>query len=205
MPFLSSSKIHEIFIAKQKSLGHKREVTLKKLSDTRWTCHHEAITAVVATFKAVLETAQQVVNGPDRTRAIKASGLMSGLMKFSFVMCLVIFKNLLRIFSKLSNLLQAESLDLGSASVAIQATIDTIEEMRSETKWQLLWDEAEAFATHNGIEVEKERPKRLSRTPLMLQNSIITAQSTGSRETPVNHYRVQVYYQTRFSTGRNEE
>ena len=53
-----------------------------------------------------------------------------------------------------------------------------------------------AFATHNGIEVEKERPKRLSRTPLVLQHSIITAQSTGNRETPVNHYRVQVYYQT---------
>ena len=63
--FLSSFKSHETFISIQKSQGG-REVRLRKLSDTRWSCRHKSIVAISPTYPVVVETLQTIMNGPDR-------------------------------------------------------------------------------------------------------------------------------------------
>ena len=56
--FFSSSKCHELFFSIQKSKGG-REMRLKKLSDTRWSCRYDSVVAVMTTYSALLETLEQ--------------------------------------------------------------------------------------------------------------------------------------------------
>ena len=46
--FMSSSIPHNTFISKQSELGLSREIRLKQLSDTRWSCRYASIKAVNA-------------------------------------------------------------------------------------------------------------------------------------------------------------
>ncbi len=48
--FLSASKCHELFLLNQKSIGG-REIRLKKLSDTRWSCRIDSITSILSTSR----------------------------------------------------------------------------------------------------------------------------------------------------------
>ena len=61
-----------------------------------------------------------------------------------FVVSLTVYKKVLGITSKLSDVLQKESLDYGSAASLIQASIETFESMRSDGQWDLLWQESVA-------------------------------------------------------------
>ena len=56
-------------------------------------------------------------------KAIEAKGILPGLKSFEFVVSLVVYKKVMSMSSKLSDVLQKESLDLGSAASLIQATI----------------------------------------------------------------------------------
>ena len=84
--FLSVSKSHEQFLSNPNSLGG-REIRLKKLSDTRWSCRIDSITAILSTYSAVLKTLQDTIDGTDRDWAIEASGIMNGV---KFVVALVV-------------------------------------------------------------------------------------------------------------------
>ena len=72
--FLSASKCHELFLSNQQSSGG-REIRLKKLSDTRWSCRIDSITAILSTFSAVLKMLEDTIDGKDRDRAIEARGI----------------------------------------------------------------------------------------------------------------------------------
>ena len=92
-------------------------------------------------------------DGSNHERAIEAIGILSGVKSFDFVIALIVFKKVFGLSANLSNVLQSESLDLGSASLLIQSTIDTFNGLRSDQQWDLLWEEAVAFAKHHDIEV----------------------------------------------------
>ena len=88
--FLSSSKSHEKFMEIQKARGG-REVRLKKLSETRWSCRYNSIAAILATFLSVLETLESIMNDSDRKRALEAKGILAAVTKLKFIACLVVY------------------------------------------------------------------------------------------------------------------
>ena len=63
----------------------------------------------------MIETIQRIADGADRYRAIEANGILSGITAFNFVIC---YNNVFHVTAKLSDKLQAESLDLGSELVS---------------------------------------------------------------------------------------
>ena len=138
--FLSSSEAHKIFLSSQQSQGG-REIRLRKQSDTRWSCRHESIEAILATFPAVLTILQKIKEGTDRERAIEATGILYGITELKFVVCLVVYKKIFGISARLSDLLQAKSIEIGSAVTVIEAVIETFEKLRSDSKWELFWEE----------------------------------------------------------------
>ncbi len=98
----------------------------------------------MSTYPAILETLQNIVDGTDSHRAIEASGILAGIRCFRFVICLVVYKKLFGVTANLSEIFHAESLDYSSAASIIQATIDTFSTMRSDDRWELLWQESMA-------------------------------------------------------------
>ena len=125
--FFSSSKCHDLFFSIQQAKGG-REIRLKKLSDTRWSCRYDSIVAVTTTYSAILETLEHTASAcMDRVKAIEATGILAGLKSYDFVVSLTVYKKVLGITSKLSDLLQKESLDYGSAASVIEESIDSFE------------------------------------------------------------------------------
>ena len=196
--FLSASKCYELFLSNQQFRGG-REIRLKKLSDTRWSCRIDLITAILSTFSAVLKTLEDTIDGRDRDRAIEARGILSGIKSFNFIVALVVYKKIFSISAKLSDVLQSQSLDLATAADLIQATIDTFKKLRSDGKWDFLWQEIEAFAKHHDIEVlSSARPQRQRRPP-SLDNYFLTADSIGASEMPGSSsesYKISMYFPT---------
>ena len=41
--FMATSKAHKIFLSRQKELGQKQEIHLKRLCETRWACRHTSM------------------------------------------------------------------------------------------------------------------------------------------------------------------
>ena len=120
--FISSSIPHSLFVNKQTEQGQQRQIQLKKLSDTRWSCRYAFIKAVKTTFSAIINTLEELSDGSD-SRAIEARGLLFQVKKFQFLLSLVLFERIFSITAKVSDLLQTEHLNYAAAAAAcIRAT-----------------------------------------------------------------------------------
>ena len=193
--FISSSIPHSLFAKKQSELGQQRQIQLKKLSDTRWSCRYASIKAVKTTISAIIDTLEELSEDSD-SRAVEARGLLFQVKKFQFLLSLIMFERIFSITAKLSDLLQAEHLNYAAAAACIRATKETIQSLRCEEEWKKIWDEAVSMATEYCIAIESVRPRRNRRLPERFDDAVVTAETTGNRDKPVEEYRVQVYYST---------
>ena len=71
-----------------------------------------------------------IINTDWSTTSIEATGTKGGL---KFILSLVLYNKFFTVSAKLSGILQAELSDLGSTVSLIQATIDIITTIRSES------------------------------------------------------------------------
>ena len=188
---MSSSIPHNTFISKQSELGLSREIRLKQLSDTRWSCLYASIKAVNATFSAVLSTLEELSDENDSSRAVEARGLLFQVKSFQFLLSLILFEKIFSITAKLSYLLQAESLNYAGAAACITATKKTIQSLRTEGEWIKIWEEAVSLSEKHDIAVESLRPRRKQRLPGRYDGTVVE-ETTGSRTVPVDKYRTDV-------------
>lgn len=79
---------------------------------------------------AVLSILEVISGGSDRERASEADGLVVQVKSFRFLVCLVLFQKLFAITAKVSDVLQAEELYFAAAACYIEATIDTLTNLR---------------------------------------------------------------------------
>ena len=193
--FMSSSVPHSKFLSMQSQLGSHREIRLKKLSDTRWSCRHESIKAVVGTLTAVICTLEEITEiDDDSVRRVKANGLLLQVKQFHFVLALLLFQKIPSITAKLSDLLQAERLNYAAAASCIEATMETIHELRTEEKWKEIWEEAVVLATKNGVAVANLPRRRAHRLPERLNDTIVTETTGLTIERTAEEYQFHLYY-----------
>ena len=199
--FLSASKSHELFLSNQNATGG-REIRLKKLSDTRWSCRIDSIATILSTYSAVIKTLEDIAEGNNRDRAIEARGILSGVRSFTFVVALVIYKKIFSVSANLSDLLQSQSIDLSSASYLIQSTIDNFRQLRTHDQWELIWEEINVFAKHHDIEISPRTSRRQRHLPSNLDYFVVTANTIGSVGTYDSDislgesYKTSVYFAT---------
>ena len=94
--FLSSGKFNALFEKVQsEQRPEKQPRRLKRLIETRWACRFEAIKTFKETFGALLTTLKSISDGEQRDRAIEAKELLLQIFEFKFVLCLVMFNQLL--------------------------------------------------------------------------------------------------------------
>ena len=92
--FVSSSKIHVLFMKKQNEINpNKQPLELQKLSDTRWVCRYAAVHAVCCTFDSLLFRVEEVADSSvgEYTQAVEARGLYHQIKSFSFLVALITF------------------------------------------------------------------------------------------------------------------
>jgi hypothetical protein len=194
--FMSSSIPHSLFMLKQKELGFTREIQLKKLSDTRWSCRHSSINAILCTMLPLLHALEELSEGSNH-RSIEARGLLHQVDCFQFLLSLILFERIFSITNNLSTLLQSENISYMAAASSIRATITTISDMRSEKEWSEIWDRAVSMAEKCNITVTPLRnPRRSCRLPRDLEAFIVDSSVGTGSSTSNDEYRCNVYYAT---------
>ena len=195
--FLSTTKVHVIFLQKQKDLHpHKQTRELQRLCDTRWACRYFSVNSICYTFDAILATLEEVAEDTsDGTKATQAMGLMLQVKSFKFLLCLIIFDKVLSVTKGLSDVLQSISLDLAKAADLVSGTIETLEDFRTDSNWERLFTYIESVAKLHGINIVGHRPSRKRKLPSRLCDAVIL-ESTGSSEaqTTSQEFKVGVYY-----------
>ena len=138
--------------------------SLKKLSDTRWACRSDAILAVYENLPAIILALDEVQSGSQSGRvASEASGLKHQMLKFEFLVRLLVLKDLLSKCRTISDYLQKEDIDIVTALQVVDATITTLKSMRSEETFKKFFNEASKLAEEMEIEITESRPRKVSR------------------------------------------
>lgn len=195
--FISTSKAHTIYLAKQKEMYPKKPVReLKRLSDTRWTCRYEAINAVSHTFEALMCTLDEIAHGSDRSKGVEAMGLYLQINSFKFLLLLILFDRVLTCTKSLSDYLQNQSLDLAKAGQLVLGTISTLKEFRSDVTWSKTYAYAQQVAKCLKVQVIPLSRRRLPRECTRQLEDFVVTESTGSRDTlfTSGEYKVHLYY-----------
>ena len=189
--FLSSSKCHSIFMQQQKEIyPDKQPRQLQRLSDTRWACRQGAVNAVCYTFDAIVATLSTVIEGNNGAKSAEARGLLAQVNSFQFVLCLVIFDRILSCTKSLSDVLQSTQLDLARAAGLVSATVETLEEFRSDQEWQKVLVYCEIICKVHKVSTDTtSRPRKL---PRHLEENFVL-ESTGTRDTSAE-YKINLYY-----------
>jgi len=99
---ISTSKLHSMFMAKQKELYPEKQVhPLQKLSYTHWACRQGAVNAICCTYDSLLATLEDVSEGVDRAKAVEATGLLQ-IKSFKFLLSLIMFDRILTCMKSLT-------------------------------------------------------------------------------------------------------
>ena len=137
---------------------------MKKLSDTWWACRSDAILAVFENLPAIILALDEVQScSQSGCVASEASGLKHQILKFEFLMCLVVLKDLLSKCRTISDYLQREDIDIVTALQVVDTTVTTLKSMRSEATFKKFFDEASKLADEMEIEITESRPRKVSR------------------------------------------
>ena len=181
--FMSTTKAHALFIEKQKEIHPKKQIRqLQRFSDTRWACRQSAVAAVCITFDALLETLEDIAtgHGSDHSKAIEATGLLHKFKNFKFLLCLIVSDKIFSHTRCLSEQLQSINMDLAKAAELVVATMDSLQDLGSDDKWDHLYEYVESVANLYGIE-KSQQPQRNRRIPGRFQD-VMVLESTGARD-----------------------
>ena len=137
--FISTSKAHTVYIQQQNKLHPDKPVHLQKFSDTCWTCRFAAVETVFTTFDAILATLQCLVEGDDKLKAVEVKGILLQIQCFKFLITLVIFWHVLFHTKQLSDQLQSPHTDITKAADMVTATMETLQQFRSDEEWKKLY------------------------------------------------------------------
>ena len=194
--FISSAKVHAVYTHQQSVLHPSKPIhQLQRLSDTRWACRYFAVEAVCTTYDAILATLQTIVDGDDRTKAIEATGILSQVRSFKFLIALVLFWRILFCTKSLSDQLQGISINMAKAADLVNATLDTLTLFRSDLEWEKHYKYTTDVAALHNISVSSPRLQRQRQLPRRFDDAVIM-QSTGARETmaTAESYKISLYF-----------
>ena len=136
---------------------------MKKLSDTHWACRIDAILAIYENYAAISVALDEIQdNSSNGHVSSEACGLRHQMLKFEFLICLVVLKDLLCKCQTISSCLQKEDIDIVSALQVVDSTVKTLQSMRNEAIFKKFYNEASRLAEELDIEVAVSRPRKVS-------------------------------------------
>lgn len=144
-------------------------LTVKPLSGTRWESRVDAVKATRFQSNEICDVLADIEENKTLTYASsvksrsEAKGIKKNIYNFKFVMCLVIWYDILYEINISSKLLQSPSLDLSEAINQLHATKKFLEDYRSEEGFKKALKTAKEVAKKVGIDDKfdsLQRPRR---------------------------------------------
>lgn len=127
----------------------ERTTKLKTLCETRWISRSDALTTFKQAFPVVIQAFEYLQNDHDD----KAGLHLGALLRFEFLIGLVVCEHVLRLIVHLSFFLQDKSCDMLAAVEECRVVITQLRNERNdEAVWNALFDEAVGIGREFGIE-----------------------------------------------------
>lgn len=176
--FISSSAVHPKWVEMQKE-QHVRIMELKSLSDTRWACQANMISAVCKRLQILVSLLADLADHEeDPDRRITARGLFCQVDK-QFLRNLFGLRSIFSSSKTVSDFLQSSSNNLADAVDLINNFRKELQEMRSEEKLQSIWDEVETLSQELGV--PERKLCRQSKMPARFEDSYVEAPIQSTR------------------------
>lgn len=107
--------------------------TLKSLSNTRWACRSEAVSAVEKNYNSLFQCLKEISKTTTQPDArLKANGIIYQMKSYNFIFALYVMKPLLAQIQIVSAKLQTPDLNLLSAVKIVQALNKSLISLRSD-------------------------------------------------------------------------
>ena len=189
---------HDSFVNAQRLKGIP-VLEIPQLSDTRWVCRYMAVRLFQTRYVCVLEALIDIQGSRDRTAAGESQGLIMQLKRFSFVVILCIFEEILGLTKPLSDHLQSKELDLSHAMDLVESVQETLKQYRSDSHFSsYIWKRATDLSQERGIDVSSpESRRRASQLPQRLRDGTVLS-PTGSRSSINDESSESVYRRVYF-------
>jgi hypothetical protein len=151
----NSAKRHILFEEIQEEAG-LQSLTIKQLSDTRWTCRWNCLKVVLIRYPQIISTLQ-VMEAPE------SHLLLHSMETFDFVFHLLIMSEIYLITNILSKYLQNSQICISQALNQVKMTVDALKSLRNETEFERFYSTALQMCEENEIDPPKElRKKKVS-------------------------------------------
>ena len=130
----------------------------------------------------------------EASKAVEARGFLHQVKSFPFLVSPVTFDRVLGCTKSLSDQLQSVQNNLASAIDLVNATKETLQEYRSDTMWDKVYQYANHIAELHDNDVDFLAPRR--KTPPKRFNKSIISESVGARESlsTSEQYKRELYF-----------
>ena len=158
--------------------------SLKRVLDTRWTGHLDAVNAVVNNFEVVQETIAKVAQSDefDGDTVATAIGLQTIVRRPTFVYTAIAMQKILGMLRPADKCLQSRETDLQLANILLETVQDSIKAMRNEIGHDDIWNTVTSMVTvDEEVVVEPVRHQRRRIASSRLADSIVMM-TTGSND-----------------------
>lgn len=161
-----SAKRHVRFKGIQESVDSTKPTTaLKRICDTRWSSRYEAVRAIKVTFKAIVQTLQNIASDDAELRS-DAVCLQKSVETFEFYFYISVLEATLGKTAVLSDFLQAKHVELSGVKSKVSATIDALNCVKGD--FDFLWKQSEMIAEE--LDLEMPRLPRKRKAPKSLES-----------------------------------
>lgn len=184
-----SPKRHAVFEQLMQTVNTKLK-TLKSLSETRWACRSEAVSAIQSQFDTVVQAIQESVRDSTDARAkSKGNGVLYQMRSFDFVMCLEMMHPILQLIVKVNKTLQSPDIDLCQAMEEVSCLALAMEELRISTDvFENMFSRAEDTCKRLVIDIPAPKKRNVS---VRLDNNPDSSYVVKSKK---DEFRIFVFY-----------
>ena len=144
--FLEASQKHHAVFNSVKIDGDHFVLTLKSLSETRWSCRWEAVKAVTEQMPKIIKALLILTKDKDTKMYMDSVAILNAICDFEFVFGLILLKVILSNTSSLSNYLQGKGVDVITAKRNADLTINTLRKCRNVKNFEFLWERAQIMS-----------------------------------------------------------
>ena len=198
-----STKRHALFHSLEVDSDHL-VLTLKSLSDTRWSCRWEAVKAVTEQMSKIVKALLIFANDKDKRTYTDSRALINAICNFDFVFGVTLLKVILLNTNSLSKYLQGKDIDVITAKRNADLTMKTLRNCRNEKCFELLWNRAKVMSDEIKSNIKesdfvfKEARAPRNKPSRRLQALIGEPASSNTAHviTPQTHHRINTFYRS---------
>ncbi|KAL5246124.1 hypothetical protein ACI65C_013532 [Semiaphis heraclei] len=138
--------------------------TLKSLSNTRWACRSEAVSAVKINYSSLLVATEEIIDSTKQSEVrVKGLGIIFQLKKFEFIFALEMFHPILSAVLKVSTFLQTSNINLLTAVEVIDSLKESLKKMRNEEyEFQNIYKNTLKLCTDIDIPIPATKKRKIS-------------------------------------------